>query len=127
MRVRRVVIGLIAGLILGSALSSSGSAAALRVVDFIAPVGRMIVTGSEPSAEKEVDRTEIRNTPIYALVLARRDGKLGPNLHPASADCATLRAAAEPSQRGTTIPCGFLSQPGRTAMRGAPLDQIAVV
>jgi uncharacterized protein (TIGR03435 family) len=74
---------------------------------------------------KRVVHTETRNTQIYALVLARRDGRLGPNLKPASADCATLRAAAEPSQRGTTIPCGFVTQPGILAMRGVALDQIA--
>jgi Na+/H+-dicarboxylate symporter len=41
MRVRRVVIGLIAGLIIGSAVGASHSAAALRVVDLIRPLGEL--------------------------------------------------------------------------------------
>ena len=70
--------------------------------------------------------TESRTTDIYALVLARGDGRLGPNLKVAAADCATLRAAAaEPSQRATTLPCGFLAQPARFAGRGFRLDEIA--
>src|SRR5215470_3225352 len=41
MRVHRVVIGLIAGLIVGSAIGSSGSPIALRVVGFIEPIGQL--------------------------------------------------------------------------------------
>ena len=36
---------------------------------------------------------ETRELPIYALVLARSDGRLGPNLKPTSEECATLMAA----------------------------------
>jgi Na+/H+-dicarboxylate symporter len=42
-RVHRVVIGLLAGLILGSVVAASHSAAAQRVVDLIAPVGQLWV------------------------------------------------------------------------------------
>jgi uncharacterized protein (TIGR03435 family) len=71
--------------------------------------------------------TEERNAPIYALVLLRRDGKLGPNLRIAEADCATLRAAAQGGQPpgSNNSPCGFVSQPNRTAMRGVTMDQLA--
>ncbi len=41
MRVRRVVIGLIAGLIIGSAIGASNSPVALRVVGFIEPIGQL--------------------------------------------------------------------------------------
>jgi Na+/H+-dicarboxylate symporter len=41
MRVRRVVIGLIAGLIVGSAIGSWGSPVALRVVGFVEPIGQL--------------------------------------------------------------------------------------
>src|SRR5262249_25273008 len=41
MRVHRVVIGLIAGLIVGSAIAASGSPVALRVVSFIEPIGQL--------------------------------------------------------------------------------------
>lgn len=43
MRVRRVVLGLIAGLIIGSVVGASQSAAALRVVSWIAPLGQLWV------------------------------------------------------------------------------------
>jgi Na+/H+-dicarboxylate symporter len=41
MRVHRVVIGLVAGFIVGSAIGSSGSPVALRVADVFAPVGQL--------------------------------------------------------------------------------------
>lgn len=41
MRVHRVVIGLIAGLIVGSAIGASASPVALRVVGFIEPIGQL--------------------------------------------------------------------------------------
>jgi Na+/H+-dicarboxylate symporter len=43
MRVHRVVIGLIAGLVLGSAIGASHSAVALRLADFLQPIGELWV------------------------------------------------------------------------------------
>ena len=39
---------------------------------------------------------ETRELPIYALVLARSDGRLGPNLKPSSPECSTLHDRARP-------------------------------
>jgi uncharacterized protein (TIGR03435 family) len=39
-----------------------------------------------------VVRAERKEMPVYALVLARRDGKLGEQLHPSNIDCPAIRA-----------------------------------
>jgi uncharacterized protein (TIGR03435 family) len=46
---------------------------------------------------KLVVRREMRDSPIYALILARPDGRLGPQLHASSTDCAALMEAARAS------------------------------
>jgi bla regulator protein BlaR1 len=47
---------------------------------------------------KLVVHTEVREAPAYALVLARSDGRLGPDLRAAAIDCVVAEAA------GVTIP-----------------------
>jgi uncharacterized protein (TIGR03435 family) len=42
---------------------------------------------------------EIMNRPVYALVIARRDGRLGPHLHKVEIDCAALRDGVQRSVR----------------------------
>ena len=42
---------------------------------------------------KLVIRREARDTPVYALVVARADRRLGSQMRPSSADCAALLAA----------------------------------
>src|SRR5206468_392162 len=42
---------------------------------------------------KLIVHTETKDTPIYFLVLARRDGRIGPRLRPTSPDCAAWLAA----------------------------------
>jgi uncharacterized protein (TIGR03435 family) len=42
---------------------------------------------------KLVVHTEMRETPVYALVLARSDGRLGPQLRRSTVDCAALLAS----------------------------------
>lgn len=56
---------------------------------------------------KLVAHSEVRDAPLYALVVDRADGRLGPRLRKASIDCDALDAAeipvAKPGERG---PCG---------------------
>lgn len=55
-----------------------------------------------------VAHMESREQPVYDLVVARSDGKLGPNLEPSDVDCdaksADDRAAAEAARAAGTIP-----------------------
>ena len=70
---------------------------------------------------------ESRDEPVFALVFARSDRRLGRNLRPAATDCAALRAAAASS--GDRDPCGLRTfvnalVTGRMSVRGMGLDQI---
>jgi uncharacterized protein (TIGR03435 family) len=66
-------------------------------------------------------RGEMRDVPIYALVLARSDGKLGPKLSKTTDDCQTIqqeRAAAIKAATGSgqagqpVLPPGLIPAPG---------------
>jgi uncharacterized protein (TIGR03435 family) len=74
--------------------------------------------------------------PIYALVVARSDGKLGPDLKTSEVDCNAVFAAARgrgmppppppgPPQAGERPQCGIRIGMGNLAMGGAPLPQFA--
>jgi uncharacterized protein (TIGR03435 family) len=58
---------------------------------------------------KLVVHQETKALPMWALVMARRDGRLGPQLHPTAADCAAWigggRRGAPPTS-ATDLPCG---------------------
>ena len=78
---------------------------------------------------------ETKDSPVYALVLARADGKLGPQLHPATTDCAALMAAARarggapppPPAPGERMPCGMRMFPGNLSGGGSSIAQITNV
>jgi uncharacterized protein (TIGR03435 family) len=79
---------------------------------------------------------EDRELPIYALVMARKEGKLGPRLSRTQVDCSALRAA-----RGTIAPspgsppplpppgvkprCGSNGSPGRLAGSGTTISALS--
>jgi uncharacterized protein (TIGR03435 family) len=74
---------------------------------------------------KVVARQETREMPIYALVLARSDGRLGPQMKPSGDECA---AAARAREAGVTPPplppdgfCGTRGGNGNVSMRGVPI------
>jgi uncharacterized protein (TIGR03435 family) len=77
--------------------------------------------------------TETREIPIYALVMARSDGKPGPQLRPAAVDCAALAAATRagappplaPTSPGQRPVCGMRTVPGRMAAGGYRLADVA--
>lgn len=95
---------------------------------------QMIAMAKTMMAErfKLVVHTETRPIPIYALMLTRADGKLGPNLRPSSlTDCnpptppapGTPRPPAPPQLAGVDIPaCGTNTNSGILRAGGVRLD-----
>jgi uncharacterized protein (TIGR03435 family) len=76
-------------------------------------------------------RVETRELPIYRLVLARRDGQLGPRLRRSTLDCEALRLARA---RGDGPPspdqgprCGGGGAPGRLFGTGTTIANLARV
>lgn len=77
---------------------------------------------------KLITRRETKEMPVYALMVARSDGRLGPQLKPSTMDCATQMAAG----RGLPPPgppapgerrCGGLGGFGTLTVGGMPLSQ----
>ena len=77
-----------------------------------------------------VIRRETRELPVYALVLARIDGRLGPQLKPSALDCAA--AQAEAARTGVIPPnakqvCRMEGRVGSIQIGGAPLTDFAAM
>jgi uncharacterized protein (TIGR03435 family) len=64
--------------------------------------------------------TEQRNVPIFTLVLARGDGRLGPSLKPSTTDCAA-------EGRGGRGCAPRSAGPGDIKLTGIPMSQLAAV
>jgi uncharacterized protein (TIGR03435 family) len=76
-------------------------------------------------------RRENREMPIYALMKARSDGRLGPNLTASAVDCAARGRRGggpppAPPQPGQKMECGFMMGAGRMNVGGMPIGQLAV-
>jgi uncharacterized protein (TIGR03435 family) len=77
---------------------------------------------------KLVLHTEQRELPIYALVLARSDGRLGSQLRTSTIDCLEVMKAARgrggppPLAPGERPMCGMRIGPGQLGGGGIPLD-----
>jgi uncharacterized protein (TIGR03435 family) len=76
---------------------------------------------------------EAREMPIFELVVARKDGKLGPGLHKSSIDCEALFAGGRtavpppaPRQPNEPPPCRLIGGPARTIAAGVTMQQLAV-
>jgi uncharacterized protein (TIGR03435 family) len=74
---------------------------------------------------------DTRQLPMYALVLARTDGKLGPQLRPSTTDCDAVMAAGRgrggppaPPAPGERPTCGMFMGLGSLKSGGTPISQI---
>jgi len=78
---------------------------------------------------KLVVHRETREMPIYALVLAREDKRLGPQMKESTTDCTpgARRGAPPPAppQPGERPPCGTRLAPGNLSSGGTLLSQLA--
>jgi uncharacterized protein (TIGR03435 family) len=75
--------------------------------------------------------TEMRDQPLYALVVARADGQLGPQLHKSSGECQALggRGAAPVVVGGpgpSSRTCGFAGRGGPGRMTGVAVTMAQV-
>jgi uncharacterized protein (TIGR03435 family) len=77
---------------------------------------------------------ETQELPLYELVVARPDGKLGPNIRPAAVDCVAMSAAsAAAAKEGRVInpntpdrvACGMRNSNGRFQFGGNPMSLFA--
>lgn len=62
---------------------------------------------------------EVRDEPVYALVLSRKDGTLGPWMRRTDRDCAAIAAGRVEGER-----CGGQIFPGTVAARGITMTQV---
>jgi uncharacterized protein (TIGR03435 family) len=75
---------------------------------------------------KLVARREMREMPIYELVVARSDGQLGPQIKRSGDQCAAQGRAREAGAQPPPLPpggfCGTRSNNGTVSMKGVPLS-----
>ena len=72
--------------------------------------------------------TETRDMPVFALILARRDGRLGTTIQPVTTDCtrpASARGTAPPAGQPQLPPCSTSVGPGFVRTRGQTLARFA--
>ena len=100
--------------------------------EFTADLMRPMLRSLLAERFKLVVHNETREMAIYALVKARDDGKLGPNLSPAAIDCAAVMRGRRgggpppaPPQPGQKLECGFMIGPGRMNAGGMPMSNLA--
>lgn len=80
---------------------------------------------------KLMTHREAREMPIFELLVARKDGRLGPGLHTSNVDCDALfaagRAADPPPPRAPNEPppCRLIGGPARTIAAGVTMQQLA--
>jgi uncharacterized protein (TIGR03435 family) len=71
---------------------------------------------------------ETRELPVYALQHVRTDGRLGPQIHTSTADCAAIAASRQAPPSVDSRPrCGVRANGGHMLAGGLPLAQLATL
>jgi uncharacterized protein (TIGR03435 family) len=72
---------------------------------------------------------DTRELPVYALVVARSDRRLGPRAGVSTVDCAAAatRPAPQPASPGEPPVCGMRIGPGQMLLGGVPMSRFATV
>jgi uncharacterized protein (TIGR03435 family) len=75
---------------------------------------------------KLVARREMREMPVYELVVARSDGQLGKQIKPSGDECAAQGRARAAGEQPPPLPagafCGTRTNNGTVSMKGVPLS-----
>jgi len=99
---------------------------AAKVEDSPAPSQQAFLQALLKDRFKPVVHNETRELPAFALVLARSDGKFGPQLTPSAFDCAAYRAGPHgPPQPGRTPDCATRIGAGALSGKAIPMTQLA--
>ena len=74
---------------------------------------------------KVVAHVEKRDSAIYALLLERRDGRLGPAIHPSTSTCEGAGVPLPNTSLPTPNRCGVRGRPGAYTGEGTSMAQLA--
>lgn len=97
-----------------------------KVEDHPAPSQQALLRMLLKDRFKLVAHNETRELPIFALVLARSDGKLGPQLIQSAFDCAAYLAGPHPPPEPGRAPnCGARIGLGALSAKAIPMTQLA--
>ena len=99
---------------------------AAKVEDSPAPPQPVLIRALLKDRFKLAVHNETREMPIFALVAARSDGRLGPQLSKSSVDCAAYMAGPHPPpEPGRTPTCGASIGMGTLSGKAISMAQLA--
>lgn len=99
---------------------------AAKVEDQPAPTQQVLLQALLKERFKMTAHTETREQPVFALTVAKSDGKLGPKLSQSTFDCAAYFAAPHaPPEPGRTPNCATRIGLGTLFGKAIPMAQLA--
>jgi uncharacterized protein (TIGR03435 family) len=101
---------------------------AAKVEDNPPPSQQVLLRALLADRFKLATHNETRELPVFALVLARNDGKPGPQLHKSDFDCAAWFAGPHPLPVPDQTPtCSARSNFGAVSGKSIPMSQLATM